>query len=85
MDVCRVSQPVHSGVDFGTETACASTYGLVVGDVCPRTMLMRTDDSGVDHGVFVVAVLGQDLKYFLPYAAFTPPRMVGLDLNRSLA
>src|ERR1700681_150088 len=39
-----------------------------------RTMLMSSDDGGVDHRVFVVRIVSQRLDKTLPYAGLRPPR-----------
>jgi hypothetical protein len=39
-----------------------------------RTMLMSSDDGGVDHRVFVVRIVSQRLEKTLPYGARRPPR-----------
>ena len=41
---------------------------------CARTMLMGSDDGGVDHGVFVVRIVSQRLEKTLPNTALRPPR-----------
>lgn len=42
-------------------------------------MLMRPHDGGVDHGVFVVGLLGQHREDALSHAAFRPTREAGMD------
>src|SRR5580698_8052969 len=41
---------------------------------CARTVLMSSDDGGVDHRVFVVRIVSQRLEKILPHAALRPPR-----------
>lgn len=42
-------------------------------------MLMRTDDRGIDHRVFVIGVPRQMLENPLPHAVFAPARVARMD------
>ena len=43
-------------------------------------MLMRSDDGGVDHGVFVVGIIRQCLEKTLPNATFRPARETRMNV-----
>jgi hypothetical protein len=42
-------------------------------------MLMRTHDSRIDHGVFIISIGRQRLKNPLPDAAFAPTAVSRMD------
>ncbi len=46
---------------------------------CAGAVLMRTDDRGIDHRVFVVGVFRQMREHPLPHAGFAPARVARLD------
>src|SRR5436305_9747407 len=41
---------------------------------CARAVLMRANDGGVDHRVFIVRIISQRLEKILPYTVLRPPR-----------
>ena len=46
----------------------------------PGAVLVGSDDGCVDHGVFVVGVIGQNLEKILPYARLCPTREAGVNI-----
>jgi len=47
-------------------------------------MLMRTDDRGIDHRVFVIGVSRQMLENPLPHTVFAPARMDHSEISEPL-
>ena len=45
-------------------------------------MLMRAHDGRIDHGVFVIGVLGQTLEYLLPDSAHRPSTESGMNHSK---
>src|SRR5262249_355703 len=55
-----------------TRLCCAQSLGFRRLFLSASTVLVRTHDGTVDHGVFVVSIGCQHLKYLLPDAGFGP-------------
>lgn len=43
-------------------------------------MLMGPDNCGVDHGVFVIGILGQTVENLLPDTAFSPAPVAAMNV-----
>ena len=80
----RISQGVDDHVDFRSQAPARSAYRLI--NACPSftpaLFLMRSDDSSVDHGVFVVRIIRYGFERTSPNPLLRPPREPRVNVLR---
>ena len=80
-------------MDFRGQASARSAYGLIDDWLLarPGAVLMRSDDSGVDHGVLSVGIIRHGLEKTLPNPLYRPTRearvnvLPGAETRRHIA
>ena len=89
----RISQSVDDHMDFRGQASARSAYGLIDDWLLarPGAVLMRSDDSGVDHGVLSVGIIRHGLEKTFPNPLYRPTRearvnvLPGAETRRHIA
>ena len=70
----RISQSVDDHMDFRGQASARSAYGLIDDWLLarPGAVLMRSDDSGVDHGVLSIGIIRYGFEKTLPNPLLRP-------------
>jgi hypothetical protein len=59
-----VAESIRQGMDFGTQSTFAAAHRLGISPpLGPGAVLMGAHNSRVNHGIFVIGVVRQGLKY----------------------
>jgi hypothetical protein len=72
---CRVAQSIASRLDFCGQSALAAFHRFFWAPFCAGAVLMGTNDGSINHGVFIVRIVGQMLENLLRNAALAPTGM----------
>jgi hypothetical protein len=78
---CRIAQGIHRGVDLRTQSAAATSDGLAYSRHLldgSGTVLVSTNDGGINHDLLVVRILRQSSEYALPDPRLAPAREPGV-------
>lgn len=81
MEACGIAQCIGRWHRFlwSAHRCCARWLPAPDAPFCTSAVLVGADDCRINHGGFVIRVIGETLEHLLPHAAFAPARMAGMD------